>query len=213
MATNTIIKTSSKLFKCGMVALSLAGLGLLSSCSDEGSSGGGSSKTEAKITGKVSSNNGPVPDGKLEVKDSAGKVVLNTSVTNGQYKISVPAGTTYPILLTVTPPPDACYPEPVKAVVSSEIADEIDITGVTTDVVDGAIALGGITEQNIARASGLAINRRQKEGVSAGAGGSGGGPGNSGGGAGAGGHAGHNMDDMRKGQVEVEQSAGPCVKK
>jgi len=208
--------------KGGLVALSVAGLGVLAGCGDDGSSGGGSSggggapaKTEAKIRGKVSNNNGPVSDGQIEVRDSAGNVVHTTHFTNAHYTVTVPVGTAYPILITAIPPIDACNNDPVKAVVTSSIADEIDLTGVTTDVVDGAIALGGITEQNITRASGVAINRRQKEGgVSAASGGSGGGPGNSGGGAGQGGHGGHNMDEMRKIQVEAAAQVGeaPCKK-
>ncbi|MFM8332984.1 MAG: hypothetical protein ACKN9T_14970 [Candidatus Methylumidiphilus sp.] len=206
--------TSFYLLKCGLVAASMAGLGLLAGCGDDGSSGGGAAKTEAKLRGKVSNNSGPVSAGKLEVRDSGGNVVTTTQFSNASYSVTIPAGTAYPILLTAQPPADACITDPVKAVVTSSLADEIDLTGVTTDVVDGAIALGGITEQNIARASGVAINRRQKEGgVSAATGGSGGGPGNSGGGAGQGGHGGHNMDDMRKAQAEASKvdSAGPCV--
>lgn len=217
MAKQATIKTSVYWLKCGLVAASLGGLGLLAGCGGDGggSSGGGAAKTEAKISGKVSSNNGPVGEGKLEVRDSAGQVVATTHFTGGQYSVTVPAGASYPILLTATPPADACNSDAVKAVVTSSLADSIDITGVTTDVVDGAIALGGITEQNIARASGVAINRRQKEGgISAATGGSGGGPGNSGGGAGAGGHAGHNMDEMRRAAAEASQAdaAAPCKK-
>jgi len=219
MAKHTIIKRSGYWLKCGVLAVSLASLGLLAGCGNDGSSSGGSSsspKAEAKIRGKVSNNNGPVSEGQIEVRDNAGTVVHTTHFTNAQYTIVVPAGTTYPILITAIPPVDSCNSDPVKAVVTSSIADEIDLTGVTTDVVDGAIALGGISEQNITRASGLAINRRQKEGgVSAATGGSGGGPGNSGGGAGAGGHGGHNMDEMRKAQAEAvnTDTAAPCVKK
>jgi hypothetical protein len=184
-----------------------------------GSDGGGSSssssaKSEAKIRGKISSNTGSLGDGKLEVRDSGGNLVTTSSFSGGQYSVTVPASATYPILLTAIPLAE-CKQEPVKAVVTSSLADEIDITGITSDVVDGAIAIGGLTEQNIARASGLAINRRQKDGgVSAASGGSGGGPGNSGGGAGAGGHGGHNMDDMRKAAGETAQSnaMGPCGK-
>jgi hypothetical protein len=182
---------------------------------DSSSSGSAPAKTEAKITGKISNNNGPVHEGKLEVRDSTGNLITTSHFNGAQYNISVPAGTSYPILLTATPPDDACDTTPVKAVITSSIADVIDITGITTDVVDGAIALGGITEQNIARASGLAINRRQKDGgVSAASGGSGGGPGNSGGGAGQGGHGGHNMDEMRKSQAEASAQVGaaPCKK-
>jgi hypothetical protein len=218
MAKQSTTKNRMGGWQRGLLALSVAGLSALAGCGDGGSSGGGSApaKAEAKISGKVSSNNGPIPDGKLEVKDSAGHVVASAHFSGGQYSVTVPPGTAYPILLTATPPADACNSDPVKAVVTSSIADNIDITGVTTDVVDGAIALGGITEQNIVKASGVAINRRQKEGgVSAASGGSGGGPGNSGGGAGAGGHAGHNMDEMRKTQAEAAAQVGaaPCVKK
>jgi hypothetical protein len=214
MAKQSTIKTRVYLLKCGLVAVSVGGLGLLAGCGgDGGSPGGAPAKTEAKISGKVSNNNGPLGEGKIDVRDSAGQVVASTHFTGGQYAVTVPAGAAYPILITATPPAE-CDSEPVKAVVTSSIADSIDLTGVTTDVVDGAIALGGITEQNITKASGVAINRRQKEGVSAGAGGSGGGPGNSGGGAGQGGHGGHNMDDMRKSAAEATQagSAGPCAK-
>ncbi len=217
MAKQSTTKTRLYLLKCGLVAVSLAGLVGLAGCGGDGSSGGSApAKSEAKISGKVSNNNGPVSDGKIEVRDSAGNVVHTTHFTNAHYTVTVPAGTSYPILITAIPPFDACNSDPVKAVVTSSIADSIDLTGVTTDVVDGAIALGGITEQNITRASGVAINRRQKEGgVSAATGGSGGGPGNSGGGAGQGGHGGHNMDEMRKSAAEAaaEVGTGPCVKK
>jgi len=217
MAKHKFITTSGYWLKCGLAAVAVAGLGLLAGCGGDGPSGASApAKTEAKISGKVSNNNGPVSDGQIEVRDSAGTVVHTTHFTNAHYTVTVPAGTVYPILITAVPPVDACNDEPVKAVVTSSIADQIDITGVTTDVVDGAIALGGITEQNITRASGVAINRRQKEGgVSAATGGSGGGPGNSGGGAGQGGHGGHNMDEMRKAAAESvnTDTAAPCVKK
>ncbi len=216
MARQSTIKTSVYLLKCGVVAVSVAGLLGLAGCGDDGSSGGGApAKTEAKISGKVSSNNGPISEGKIDVRDSAGNVVASTHFTGGQYTVTVPPGTAYPILIAAHPPADACNSDPVKAVVTSSIADNIDITGVTTDVVDGALALGGLTEQNITKASGVAINRRQKEGgISAATGGSGGGPGNSGGGAGQGGHGGHNMDEMRKTQAEAASQVGeaPCKK-
>ena len=183
--------------KCSLVAASLAGLGLMAGCGDDGgSSSSAPAKTEAKIAGKVINKNGPVHEGKLDVRDKSGNVVTTTHFTNGQYTVTVPAGTAYPILITAHPVADEANSDPVKAVVTSSIADAMDITAVTTDVVDGAMALGGLTEQNIVKASGVAINMRQKEGVSAATGGSGGGPGNSGGGAGAGGHGGHNMDAM-----------------
>ena len=217
MAKQSMTKTSMRRLKRGLALASVAGLLALAGCgSDGGGSGAAPAKTAAKISGKVSNNNGPIPEGKLDVRDSGGNVVVSTHFTGGSYSVTVPAGTSYPILIAAHPPVDACDSDPVKAVVTSDIADNIDITGVTTDIVDGAIALGGITEQNIVKASGVAINRRQKEGgISAATGGSGGGPGNSGGGAGQGGHGGHNMDEMRKSAAEAaaQAGAGPCVKK
>lgn len=200
MAKDCAKKNSFYLLKCGLVAISLAGASLMGGCGDDGGSSGGAAKLEAKISGSVSNKNGMVSEGKLEVKDSKGTVVATTHFTGGQYKVAVPAGTSYPIQLIAHPPADSVLNEPVKAVVTSAIADRMDITAVTTDVVDGAMALGGLTEQNITKASGVAINMRQKEGVSAGAGGGGMGAGQSGGGAGQGGHAGHNMEAMRKAQ-------------
>ena len=183
------------LLKCGLVAASLAGVGMFTGCGDGPGSGSGSMQMEAQISGKVADVHGPVNDGKLEVKDASGAAVASTQVSDGRYQISVPASASYPILLVATPS-SGISTDPVKAVVTSPIADRMDISAVTTDIVNNAIALGGLTAENIAKASGGAIGMRQAQGVSAGAGGSGGGPGNSGGGTGRGGHGGHNMDAM-----------------
>ena len=199
MAKTLIKKQRFDLPKCAQVAVSVLGLALLlPGCGDDGgSSGGSAAKLEARISGKVSNKNGPIDDGSLDVRDSAGNVVTTTHFTNGHYTVTVPAGVTYPIVIVAHPPIDAVLNDPVKAVVTNPIADVMDVSAVTTDIVEGAMALGGLSELNITKASGVAINMRQKEGVSASTGGSGGGPGNSGGGAGAGGHGGHNMDAMR----------------
>ena len=205
MAKTLLTKTRFVILKRTLVAVSALSLGLMAGCGEDGSySSSSGAKMEARISGKVSNKNGPINEGSLDVRDKSGNVVHSTHFTNGHYTISVPAGTVYPIVISAHPPADALLSDPVKAVVTSPIADVMDVTAVTTDIVDGAIALGGLTEQNITKSSGVAINMRQKEGVSAGAGGSGGGPGNSGGGAGAGGHGGHNMDAMRKSGAEGE---------
>ena len=188
------------LLKCGLVAASLAGVGLLTGCdSGPGSSSSSAVKMEARISGSVSDHRGPIDEGKIEVKDRSGAVVATTQFTGGKYSISIPSSASYPIMMTAYPAAaGAVASDPVKAAVTSPIADRMDISAVTTNVVDGAMTLGGLTEENIAKASGGAIGMRQAQGVSAGAGGSGGGPGNSGGGAGRGGHAGHSMSDMNK---------------
>ncbi len=205
MAKTCISKANFNVLKGAVFLVSILSLGFIAGCGDDsGSSGGGPASVPAKISGKVSNKHGPIGEGKLEVQDKSGTVITTTHFTGGQYTVTVPAGTPYPIVILAFPPIDAQLNDPVKAVVTSPIADTMDVSAVTTDIVDGAIALGGLSEQNITKASGVAINMRQKEGVSAGAGGSGGGPGNSGGGAGAGGHGGHNMDAMRKSATESE---------
>ena len=148
----------------------------------------------AHIEGDVSDIHGPLNAGKLEVKDKNDRVVA-TYHLDGQsnhYAITVPQGTTYPILLIVTPPPGPIT-QVVRAVVTSPLADRMDITDITSLVVDAAFALGGLTEENIAKASGGAIGLRQRQGVSAGSGGGGSGAGQSAGGVGHGGHGGHDM--------------------
>ncbi len=189
-------KPDYTLLKSGLCALAIAiGTALVTGC-DSGPAGGGSSSmsAEAKIEGYVSDVHGPMTQGKLEVKDKNDKIILTQSLDgqSNHFAITVPSGAVYPILLVVTPPPGPVS-QVVRAVVTSPLADRMDITDITTLVVDAAFALGGLTESNIAKASGGAIGLRQRQGVSAGAGGGGMGPGQSGGGVSAGGHGGHDM--------------------
>lgn len=190
------------LLKSGLCALSIVLAGLLAAGCDSGSSSSGGSlsapATEAAhIAGNVQDVHGPIMDGTVEVKDSGGRVVATVTLngSSNHYSVTVPAGTSYPILLTATPPAGTNF-QVVKAVVTSPLADRMDITDVTTLVVDSAQALGGLTEQNIAKASGAAIGLRQRQGVSAAAGGGGAGAGQSGGGVSRGGHGGHDMSGM-----------------
>jgi hypothetical protein len=190
--------------KSGLCALSIALTAALMGC-DSGPSGGGSASSapatsEAKIAGNVQDNHGPIMDGKIEVRDKNGQLITSTTLDGGSnhYSVAIPAGTVYPIVLTATPAPGS-NSSTVKAVVTSPLADRMDITDVTTLVVDSAMTLGGLTEENIAKASGGAIGLRQRQGVSAGAGGGGAGPGQSGGGVSRGGHGGHDMSNMGSG--------------
>jgi uncharacterized membrane protein YgcG len=164
---------------------------LFAGCSNESTSTA-SLTAEAFIEGNISDLHGPLSTGKLEVKDNKGRSVLtqNFEGQSNHFAIRVPAGTPYPILLIFTPPPGGVTPW-VRAVVTSPLADRMDITDITSLVVDAAFALGGLTEENIAKASGGAIGLRQRQGSGAGAGGGGAGAGQSGGGVSRGGHGGH----------------------
>lgn len=150
--------------------------------------------SEARIEGYVSDIHGPIQQGLLEVKDPQNRVILSQSLEaqSNHFQIRIPAGTAYPVLLMVTPPQGSIN-QVVRAVVTSPLADRMDITDITSLVVDAAFALGGLTAENIAKASGGAIGLRQRQGVAAGAGGGGAGAGQSGGGVSRGGHGGHDM--------------------
>ncbi|NBS16221.1 MAG: hypothetical protein EBT06_10550 [Gammaproteobacteria bacterium] len=186
------------LFKTGLLTLTLTVSALFNTGCDSGSSGSSTTtakgSAEAHIEGDVSDIHGPINAGKLEVKDKNDRVVVtyNLDGQSNHYAITVPQGTTYPIVLMVTPPPGPIT-QVVRAVVTNPLADRMDITDITSLVVDAAFALGGLTEENIAKASGGAIGLRQRQGVSAGSGGGGSGAGQSAGGVGHGGHGGHDL--------------------
>lgn len=175
------------------LAASLMAMTVLTGCGEDSKTGMQMS-AEAYIEGNISDIHGALDTGKLEVKDRGNRTILSQDF-NGQgnhYAIRVPAGTAYPILLVFTPPAGGIS-NVVRAVVTSPLADRMDITDITSLVVDAALALGGLSEENIAKASGGAIGLRQRQGVSAGAGGGGSGAGQSAGGVSRGGHGGHDM--------------------
>lgn len=174
----------------------------LSGC-DDGSKTGSSAPAsmEARITGNIQDQHGPIRNSRLEVTDKTGRVVSSTQLTDeNHFSITVPPGTSYPIVLTAHPTGEsAANSTAVKAVVTSPLADRMDVTDVSTIVVESALSLGGLTAENIAKASGAAIGLRQREGVSASAGGGGAGPGQSGGGVSRGGHGGHGTSESSGG--------------
>ncbi len=192
--TTPILETSrTSLLKPGLIALSLMLATAMTGC-DSGSKSGAQMSSEAFIEGNISDIHGPLSTGKLEVKDKNDRVILSQNLDgqSNHFAIKVPAGTSYPILLVFTPPAGGVS-QVVRAVVTSPLADRMDVTDITSLVVDAAFALGGLTEENIAKASGGAIGLRQRQGVSAGAGGGGSGAGQSAGGVSRGGHGGHDM--------------------
>jgi hypothetical protein len=197
-------RSFANLIKGGLFLAALGGITQFYGCGDGGGGKTSAVQEDSIIGGTVSNNRGAITQGKVEIKDQSGSVVASTEFSGPRYKITVPASARYPIVISATAA-DPANPESVKAVVTSALADRMDISAITTDIVNNAIALGGLSDENIAKASGGAIGMRQSQGVSAGAGGSGGGPGNSGGGAGAGGHAGHNMSDMSPGTGKAEE--------
>lgn len=210
MTTSKPLKTAALPIKTGLYALAIVITGMVASGCDSGSSKSANlaMSAEAKIEGNVQDVHGPIMEGKLEVQDKNGKVItsLQFDGKTNHYNLTVPAGTSYPIVLMATPPAGS-NSDIVRAVVTSPLADRMDITDVTTLIVNAATAMGGLTDENIAKASGGAIGMRQRQGVSAASGGGGAGAGQSGGGVGHGGHGGHDMSKMGGGTPDAAKDS------
>lgn len=143
-----------------------ATLAALSGCGDS-SAPRTAATAEDKIAGIVRTDEGPVTKARIEAQDSKGAIVARTEISgDSHYSLTLPADTAYPVILAAYP---EGAPQALKAAVTSSLAEEQEISEVTTLVVDSALNLGGLTEANLAKAAGAAISQRRSTG---GAGGS-----------------------------------------
>jgi hypothetical protein len=140
---------------------------MLTACgpsSTPGSSAGGT--VDIRITGLVLDDDGPVKGATIEARDSKGGTVARTEIHgDAHYSLKLPAFTAFPVVLTAVAEGGA---DTLKAVVTSDLVSEQDISPVTTIVVDTAMNLGGLTEANLAKAAGAAISQRKTTGGSGG---------------------------------------------
>jgi hypothetical protein len=110
------------------------------------------------ITGLASSRDGVIASGQVDVKTLSGQQVAKAQLnTNGEFKVTIPGGTSFPILLTVQD-----EDELLEAVVMSPLAQKQDISDMSTLVVQSARDLGGINKENMARAAINAIRQNKK---------------------------------------------------
>lgn len=132
---------------------------LLSGCGD-------SSKTQQQavsathaIEGIVTVRDQPIADGKILAKDKQGvEIARSQSDREGHYSIALPAGTQYPVTLTVAVDNDTTLE---AAVMDSSLVQQ-DISTMSTLVVESARNLGGLTKQNMAQAAINAIRQNKK---------------------------------------------------
>ncbi len=107
------------------------------------------------MTGSVLDEKGPVLEGEIKVTDSAGKVVATTRLENSKhYSVKIPAGTTLPVVLTVSPKGST---EKLRAVIISSAVSKYDISPLTTRIAKQAKELGGYTYANLAMAAGSTV--------------------------------------------------------
>lgn len=149
---------------------------LLMACDGGKTGGSGPSMMQAKISGAVNNQKGPVVHGRIKVTDPQGSIVA-TAILHGQarYTVTVPAGVSYPVVIAAFPEGSGAAAEVVKAVVTEPFSEKVDLAPLSTRVVESALARGGLTQENIAAASMAALSQRRL----------------SGGGGEAGEHAGH----------------------
>ena len=141
--------------------LLLASVITLSAC-ENNSSSPVSKATEVRISGVVLQEDVSVTHAKIEAKDINGKIVAATTLEGkDRFTINLPAGADYPVILSATPTGQQTT---LKAVVTSDLVEEQDISSVTTIVVDTAISLGGVNEANLAKAARAAISQRKTSG-------------------------------------------------
>lgn len=134
----------------------------LAGCGDSKSPQTSKSTSASQISGIVLREEEPLSQGQIEAKDRSGqKVAQGQWVSENHYTINLPAGTIYPVVITVVPESNA---ESLKAALVSPGNLTQDITSTTSKLVDNAMVLGGITEDNLAKAARGAISARRSSG-------------------------------------------------
>jgi hypothetical protein len=106
------------------------------------------------ITGIIRNEKELIKSGKIEATDNSGKTVATKHFKDApRFSLEIPAGTTFPILLTVHPDADQPKKEVLKVVVMTPSSTDKIITTVTTKIADNALALGGYTRENMMEAA------------------------------------------------------------
>lgn len=169
--------------RAGLIALATL-CGGLTAC-DSGSTPQGSAGSPAAavdIHGSISNKGGPITRGRLDAVDAGGSTIASVTLDGSEhYQLQLPAGTRFPVVMTATPEtaPEALerQKEPVRAVLADAPQDRVDLSPLSTKVVEYAQARGGFTRRNIEDAARAAAMERMM-----------GGGGDAGGGGGHGGH-------------------------
>lgn len=108
-------------------------------------------KQDKMMQGSVLDEKGSVLNGAIKVADSAGRVVVTSRLEDSnKYSIKIPAGTTLPIIITVSPKGKT---EKLRAVIISPAISSYDISPLTTKIANRAKELGGYTYANMVMAA------------------------------------------------------------
>ncbi|MDP2180544.1 hypothetical protein [Methylicorpusculum sp.] len=131
---------------------------LLFGCGENSGNKSQPAVSAAHIEGVVTDRDEPVTQGKILAKDAGGKTVATSDVTNdSKFAITLPASAQYPVVLEVTAGDSV-----LEAVVLDPMPAQLDISTMSSLVVQSARDIGGITKANMAQAAINAIRQNKK---------------------------------------------------
>ncbi len=106
------------------------------------------------ISGLVRGESGVVSAGEVKVKDRTGKKVTKSMIdAKGSYKVDIPSGTRYPLLLTATPDRSQQQKGKLSVAVVEPLSTDHDLTVISTKIAEKAKSLGGYTRKNMMQAA------------------------------------------------------------
>ena len=114
------------------------------------------------LKGLVSNDKQTIKNGRVEATDLRGQILATSLlIENARYRIELPAGTAYPVILTAFSSSDS---EQLRVVVTDPTLVNFDITSLTTSIADQAKKMGGYTKTNLQRAAmgGVAVPDRDR---------------------------------------------------
>lgn len=103
-------------------------------------------RQETTLKGKVSNNKGVLRSGEINIADSKGKILAETTLQNSNhFSVKVPAGTELPIILTFHPTANSDDKDIMTSVIINTSIKTFNINELTTEIAKKAKALGGYT--------------------------------------------------------------------
>lgn len=121
------------------------------------------SSAPVTLKGQVRDDSGVFKSGSLQATDSSGRQVarIQWQDESGRYSIEIPAGASFPVLLTAKTRHEAGKSVTLVAAVIAPTLTTHDITPNSTQVARKAEALGGYSKENLMQATLDTVNKPQ----------------------------------------------------
>ena len=106
------------------------------------------------VTGIVRVGKSRIQGGNITIADTKGAVLTSAHFKDQPtFSVEIPAGTSYPVLLSVYPETEAFRRTTLKVVVMNPYSTDQVVTRTTTAIAENALALGGYTVKNMLQAT------------------------------------------------------------